>query len=372
MSLAACGGSRSKSPGQSSVTSSSALRAPAWFSTPRQNDTRYRYFVGSAYGQPDEGTARELAVQKALYELSVFCGATLNAESFTFEAERNGEQTQEVSVSVSVAGEEISIQEASTHRWKIGRNDDGRYDAYVEIKWPNAQYDKVRAAQRDRANRALALFLEAQQAADEYEVSKATRLLRECKPLLAGAQALIPVDHPKYRNSGLVYEAVEALSARVTKMRAERSGRMAVAVLCIENGRANDCESRWVGTVRSQVTQGAFEVAADPVPTGVAEAILDSRSPRADRALRASGYVLAVKYRVRESGREDGFVFARCGARGVIFDTDKKKNLHVREVKPKKGGHVNLPGAVNKACEKAEREMMAWIDRSIGAVKGTR
>ena len=348
-----------------------AFAAPTWFNSPQKGNARFLYFLGSANGASDESTARELAVQKALYELSVFCGANLTTDFRSVEVEKNGQLNQEVTLAVDVAGEEIAIREAATEKWVVGKGSDGSYDAYVRIRWPRSEYKAIQVAKREQAERALALLLKAETATDDYRIADAHRFLRETKQALGPVKGQIRLNHPKYSNSGLVFDAATALGDRLREIDRLRKKKMAVSVLCYENDGAKDCASRWVGAVRQRATQAGFKVAANDVSRGTTAAILDSRNPDPDAAMRSSAYVLAVKYDARLSGTDGGFVFVRCGARAVVFDTDQKKILHVGEVKPLKGGHVDFPGAVKKACSNAEKEVTAWIDQHVGALQGS-
>ena len=342
---------------------------PDWFSKPEQGTGRFLYFVGSTAAAPDESSARELAAQKALYELSVYCGAQLTTDFSSVEVEKNGELNQEVSLTVDVSGEEITIQEASTDKWVVQPNEKTGFDAYVRIKWPRAQYRVVLAAKQAKATRALSLFLEAERAAEDLRMSDARRFLRETRQALGPLRGQLPLDHPTYTNSGLVFDGAEALATRLQDIEARRSRVMAVSVVCAENGSPRACASRWVGSIRERIAQLGFEIATQPVTDLTATAILDSKAPTTDASLRESRYVFAVKYDANNSGQEDGFAFARCGVRGVVFDTDQNEILHITEVKPQKGGHVHFAGAIIKGCEKAETELMAWIDQSVSSLK---
>ena len=365
--ITACGGTRNRRGSQSRR----AHAAPQWFVTPQKGDARYLYFLGSANAAADESSARELAVQKALYELSVYCGATLTTDFKSVEIERNGKLNQQVALTVDVAGEEVSIRQAATEKWTVGKGSDGRFDAYVRLRWPRSEYARVQAAQRAKAERALSLFLEAEKATARFALSDAERLVRETRTLLGPVRSQIPLNHPTYRNSGLVFDAAEALSERLDGMRSSMDKRVAVAVICHENGKPKPCASRWVGTIRGRVTRAGLEVASEAVSPATTAAILDSRNPDPDPTVRNSKYVLAVKYDARLSGTESGFVFARCGARAVVFGTEKKRILKVTEVKPKKGGHVHFEGAMKKGCAQAEAELTAWIDQNMDALRGS-
>ena len=340
---------------------------PAWFTNPQPNGPSHLYFVGSA-NSPDQGAARELALQKALYELSVFCGAALTTDFSSVEVEKNGELNQEVALTVDVAGEEITIQEVTTEAWQVGPSPQG-YDAFVQVKWPRSQYQRVLAARRAKAKRALTLLLEAQAAAETYRMADAQRLLRETRRALGPVRGNVPLDHPKYANSGLVFDAAEGLAQHLDDMQKNRGKSMSVAVLCIDEGESKACDSRWVGAIRQRVTESGFDVATSPLGPTTTRDILESQAPSIDAATRSSRYVLAVKYEFRKSAEEYGFIFARCGARAVVFDTDANEIRHVTEVKPMKGGHVNYPGAVKKGCQQAESSLLGWIDQNIGPLK---
>ncbi len=348
--------------------SSAPVKPPAWFAQPKPSDTQFLYFLGDANAR-EEAMARELAVQKALYELSIYCGASLTTDFSSVEIEKNGQLNQEVSLTVDVAGEEISIQEAATESWSVQKNSAGGYNAYVRLKWPKTQFARVQQARRAKAKRSLELYLEAERAVEAYQLRKAERLIRETRQALGPTRSSIPLSHPKLSNSGLVFDAVEALKARLDQLRPERESSMAVTVVCEIKDQPDQCASRWVGKIRERVGKAGFQIASAPVPRPTTKAILDSRAPELDTSTRASRYVLALRYNTWQSAVEYGFVYARCGARAVLFDVDLNEIRQVKEVKPEKGGHVNFPGAMTIACRKAESQVLAWMDQNLAALK---
>lgn len=343
---------------------------PSWFLTPQKSSRQFLYFVGDASDAPDESTARELAVQKALYELSVYCGADLTTDFKSVEVERNGELNQEVSLTVDVAGRDISIREATTDKWVVGRGKDG-FNAFVRIKWPMREYNNVRAAQRDSANVALARLVAAEEAFAAQRWPEAKRLARQAKQAMTSVPNQLPMDNERYPRSGLVSDGIRTLERRLKETSDRRARVIAVSVSCTQNGNDQPCASRWVGHIKQRVTQAGMEIAPVPITPTAADAILGARKPADDAGLRGSRFVLAVKYAATHSGTQDGFAFARCGARGVMFDTEQNDVLQVGEVKPQKGGHVHFEGAVRKACEKAEAELIAWIDKNISTAQGS-
>lgn len=339
--------------------------APKWFkSPPKASGTLY--FVGSASGAFDEQTARDLAVQKALSELTVFCGAQIKSDFQSEEVERNGQLTQSVSMTVDVAGDELTIREAEIKASETGAGSDGTWDGYVLVQWPKAQYEAVLASQRQRAERALAIFLEAEAAATALQIADANGKLREAKQILGPMKAQLPLKHPTYSNSGLLWDALEALKARLNDLSKERRHVFHVAVLC--SGKSG-CPSHLTGAVKQKVSSLGYKVSAVQVPSAVAEEIVNSSNPKQDASLRSAGFVLAVRYDGKMTAKEDGFVFAHCGARGVVYDTDANRIVGVHEVKPLKAGHVHYEGALEKSCGKAESDLMGWLDQTLPGFK---
>lgn len=342
--------------------------APKWFQSPPKG-ARSLYFVGSAAGAADEQTARDLAVQKALSELTVYCGANITSDFSSEEVERNGQLTQTVSLTVDIAGDEMTIREAVVKETKSGAASDGTWDAFALVEWPKAQYEAVLASQRQRAERALALYLEAEQAAGGMQIALAETKLRESKQILGPMKAQVPLRHAKYTNSALLWDAVQAMKTRLADIVAKRRRVLHVAVLCHQNGKPAACPSHRVGAVKQSVSRGGLEVSADRVEPRVAEEIVSSSSPRGDASLRSAGFVLAVRYDGKLTAQEDGFTFVHCGARGVVYDTDAHRIVQVHEVKPRKGGHVHFEGALEKSCGKAEEDMVAWLGETLPKLK---
>ncbi len=354
--VAACGGGTMATKG-----------APEWFHNPPKGRETL-FFVGDASGSSDEGTARELAIQKALSELTVYCGATITSDFKSVEAEANGKYEQMVSMTVDIAGEELTIREAVVKQTVVEKSRDG-FDGWALIEWPRAQYEAVLVAQRARAQRALALFLEADEALTDRRVSDAQTKLKEAQSVLGPMKAQIPINHEKYHNSALLQDAMEALRGRLKEIASERKKVMAVVVNCSLDGREIACRDEWVGEVRQIVAGSGFKVSADNVSTTLASAILTSSSPQTDATVRASGYVIAARYDAKSTAVEDGVHYIHCGARGVVFDTDASRILGVKEVPPIKGAHPQQAGAIKTACSKAGREMADWLQQELANFK---
>lgn len=344
------------------------IAAPEWAKKPPQSPSKL-YFVGDTSGAFDEPTARDLAVQKAIAELTVYCGASVKSEASSVEVEQNGKQGQSYSVTVDVAGDEITLREALVKEVVVGRASDGTFDAYALLEWPKAQYEAVLVAQRERARRALELYLEGEAAAGANDVPEAKTKVREVKAILGPMRSRIPVQHAKIADTGLLADAVKALEQRIEDFVARRRKLVAVAVECDENGAAAGCPSHRVGAVGQRVSGRGFTVATAGVPSRLAREILASANPSADAQLRSAGFVVAVRYDANLLAKEDGFTFVHCGARGVVYDTDAHRIVSVKEVKPIKGGHVHFQGAAEKGCGKAEEEVVGWLDQTLSGMK---
>jgi hypothetical protein len=340
---------------------------PGWFHNPPKG-ARSLYFVGDSNGAPDEATARELAISKALAELTVYCGAKITSDFKSEESEKNGQYEQMVSMTVDVAGDELTIREAAVKESVVGKN--GKtFDGWALIEWPKEQFEGVLAAQKARATRALNLFLEAEAATNERRVADAQTKLAEAQSVLGPMKAQIPLDHATYHNSSLLSDALEALRGRLKAIAAERKKVMAVVVSCNLDGKSMACVDEWVGQVRQIVSGSGFKVSADDISSALASAILTSSSPQTDATARSSGYVIAVRYDVASTAVESGVHYMHCGARTVLFDTDASRILGVKEVSPVKGAHPQKDGAIKMGCKKAGTQVGEWLQHELANFK---
>ncbi len=350
----------------SACSGTKSVVRPGWFSTPPKS-MRNLYFVGDATGAIDVSNAKELAVAKAMSELTVYCGATVKAEFQSLEREVNGKYEQVVSQTVDVAGEELTIREAVVKEVVAGEASDGSFTGYALIEWPKARYQEVLRAQRARAQRALALHLEADAAFGQMQLSLAQSKLGEAKQIMGAYRTQIPLDHPKISNSFLLQNAMNALEARILSAVEQRSRLIAVEVGCQEKGVKVQCPSHRTGTIQQTLAQQGFKLSTDAMPSGLAQQILASSSPQVDAQMRNAKYILAVNYSARFTGEDSGFTFAHCGAKAALFDTEQKRMVSVKEVKPIKGGHISFAGAVKKGCGSAEKDLLSWLQQTLAS-----
>lgn len=335
--------------------------APAWIQTPPPHSARALVFVGQAQG-PDETTARELAVGRALTELSKYCGAAVSSRFELVDAEIDGRSVQTVSETVTVAGETLALERVTVEATVVEPRPGGGFNGYARIEWPRAEYTELQRLRRDRAMSAIPPLLEAEAAIERRSPSRARTALAEAEERWGDSVAQIPLDHPRFPHTGALTAAIEAAGRALDTLESERARSLAVGVDC----RPVACPADRVGRVRARVTKAGLSVASRPVPPDLVRAI--GRVP--DLALRPpdreTAFLLAVTYDVEAMGEEDGFVFARCGARAVVFDTDRARIVEMTEVKPRKGGHLHIEGAAARACRDAEGELGPWLDGVLG------
>lgn len=342
-----------------------SIPAPPWFKSP-PHSTQSLFFVGDATGAADEGTARDLARSKALHELTTFCGASIKSEGQSLEREANGKYEQVVSLTVDVAGDELTVREAVVRQAVTGRGADGTYDAFVLLEWPRAEYEGVRRAQADRAGRALALYLEADTLAKDLDVLAAGAKLKEAKAILGPMRTQVPLDHPTYRNSGLLWDAISALSDRLAHLDQERKAVFAVALLCTRETQPIACRTEHAGTIGQAVARGGAKVSAEKVPEGVAREILTSSSPKPDRTLRSAGFVVAVELDAELIGKDQYFSYYRGKAHAVLFDTETNRIVDQQEFAGDKVGHPSGEQATEKAFSTVEKQVTSWVEGAVG------
>lgn len=351
-------------------TSSGARRAypiPEWYNQPPTSG-RFLYFLGSANGATDETMARELAVQKALGALTLYCGANITSEFSSKDIEHNGVSQQEVSATIDIAGDDVTIRQAVVKEVAIGAGSDGTYDAYALIEWPKSEYDLVLAGQRQRAERALGLFLEAESAAHNMRILEAENALSEAQSVLGPMKARISLSHPKYQNDVLLREAMEALEERLKAQKQARRQLIAVGMRCLRKERPMPCRAR-IGALRQKISEQGFKISTEPASPTLVESMLTFGKPPADTDLQAAGLIVAVEYRAR-TAKEGPFIYAWCRARGALFDTDTKRIVHTEEVKPNKDGHPrSAKKAIERSCRKVEAHLANWLEAILPAAK---
>lgn len=373
--LVACGAEKSAArakeepptPRSANKASRTGIAAPAWFSAPPKSP-RSLYFVGDANGASDEASARELAVNKALAELTLYCGASIKSEGKSLERERNGHLEQVVSMTVDVAGDELTVKEAVVKHAVAGRGSDGTYDAYALLEWPKAQYDAVQTMQRDRGKHALELFLKARGRADELDVGGSKGLLKEARAILGPMKSTILLQNAEYKNTALLYEAMTALQDRLDGLDKERKQVFAVAVECLKDGKPATCNPSRAGALRQALSGSGRKVAVEAIPASTARDILSSENPSADKTVRSAGYVVAVRYTADLQAVEGPFTFIRYGARAVVYDTSTNRIICAYEVPLQKEGHPTFEGAMEKGFNIAEKAMLGWLGEQIPKV----
>lgn len=349
---------------------STALRpAPSWISTPPRHSPITLVFVGQAAAK-DRVTARELAVGRALTELSKFCGATLSTEFVLVDAERNGVAEQRVQETVRVAGAEIPLEGVVVEETVVQPQPDG-FDGYARVRWPRRAYQAFLARRRDQIVAAVAPFEAAEAALARMRLVEAAARLEEARARLGGVEAQVSLDHPRFPHSGVLSDAVEALERRLARLSAERLGRIAVGVDCGVRRAQVDCPAHRVGGIQEEITGAGLAVPPRAVPPDVVRAIAGGSVPTLGEAERSAAHLLAVTFDVEPLGEQDGFVFARCGAQAALVDTDRGEIVDTVAIPPRKGGHLDLERAAERGCRDADAEVRSWLGGVLGRVEAS-
>ncbi len=362
--LSACGGSSQATKG----SSDGELARPAWFDN-RPKSPSSLFFVGDAAGASDESTARDLAIQKALADLTNYCGASVKSEFKSSEREENGRSEQVVSLQVDVAGDEITVREAVVRQTVVGKDTSGLYAAYALIEWPRVQYEAVLASQRERGKRALDQYLEAHSAMKENDTPRAKQLWKEAKTTLGPQKSQVPLDHAEYKNTGLLWDAIVVLGEKLDASAKEKKNVYAVTVACMRDGKAAGCNASRVGTLKQAVAKTGKKVATDAVSAQTASSILDAENPELDRSVRNTGYVVAVRYKADLQAIDGPFTFVRYSASIVVFDVAANRVVEVQEISPEKEGHPTFDGAMEKGFNNAEKKLVKWIEDKLPSIK---
>jgi len=337
--------------------------APAWFSAPPKAPDSLS-FAGDASDAPDETTARELAVQKAFSELSLYVGAKLRSSASVEQREVNGVLQTDVSATLDLEGEPIEIAEARVTRVEVKPGPRG-FDGWALVEWPRAQYDAVLASRKNRAERALGIYREAERAAETSELALAADKLGEAEELVGKSVSNVSLGDAAIKDTAVLRTAMATLRERIAAVAAERKAVCAVGVRCMKEGAAVACEER-AGAVRAMITKLGKKVSATPPSAATLDAILGAGAPELDPSVRGTGCVVAVQFTATLMENAKPFVFIRYGARGVIFDPETRRVRHSHEIAPTKMGHVNFEGAMKKGFDLAQATMLGEIGRALG------
>ncbi len=352
-------------------TASRRQPAPLWYQQPPKHTAQYLYFIGDSTNQPDESTAREFAIQKALSALSQYCGAVIQTHFQSAESERNGKYNQMVSLTVDIAGEELTIREALVEQAMVRRGLNEDFDGFAMIRWPQQQYRAVLRRQQARARRGLEVYLQAQSHLAAHRLPEAKAKLDEAATLISSLRTEIALSHKKITHTGLLNDALNSLETRIIAIEGARQGVVAVGLACTEKRSSVLCPRHRIGHVREQVVSQGLEVTPTPVTPLLVQKLTKTSSSSVRPTLRDARYLLAVTYNSELAGEEDGFVFARCSARAALFDTDKGHIVDTAQVRPQKGGHIHFAGASAKGCDEAETNLTDWMRQVLSNLNPT-
>lgn len=349
---------------------------PRWFEHPPEG-IDVLYFVGDTTGASDEESARDLAIQKALHNLSVYVGATVTSNFGGTLREQDGKTEQVVELTVDVAGERFEIRQASLRQIKVAPSPDG-FDAYALVEWPKTQYEAVLETKRRRAQRALELYLEAEEHAQAYRDREATALLTQTETALGPAGTSVPIEHDRLTNTALLRDAVQALRRRLTDRHDAQKELCAVGVVCTRDGKTIPCDAGRAGAMTEAISQSGRSVADISIADDTVLTLTTSEQPsKLEGPARAFSCVVATSYDAKTLAVERGVLFIRYGGRAVIFDAIDGRIVDSKEVPSSKVGFPIFDGKKNDAYGRAEKkgfdavegDLAGWVKERLGGMQ---
>jgi len=337
---------------------------PNWFTTP-PTERGTLLFVGDATQQTDAETARDLAVQKALFQLSLKVGAKIESRFDSKEAETNGQGTQSVSLEMSIAGEELTAR-GVTIRKTVTQPQDDTYDAYVLIAWPEKEYQAIVRTQQNRAEKALRDYLAAKDAMTAKNISEAIRLAENAG--LAVPAVPLRLSHPDIPDTTVLRQSLKELAAQARQLAKEKAGVCAMEVVCERDGQTKKCaNSRYVALSRA-ITEAGKKVSSQRLGANLARMILDANSPTLSAEAKGSGCLVAVGFHSEHRAKSGPFIFINYSARVAVYDVESGRITHSFEVPPTKVGHVKYEGAMKKGFDAAQTKIATFLSNQL---KGT-
>lgn len=337
---------------------------PGWFTTPpSENGTLL--FVGDSTQQSDAEMARDLAVQKALFQLSLKVGAKIESRFDSKESETNGKNSQSVSLEMSIAGEEFTAR-GVTIRKSVTHAHADSYNAYVLIAWPEVEYQAIVKTQQNRAEKALRDYLAAQDAVTAKNISEAIRLAENAEKAVPSVP--LRLSHPDIPDTTVLRQSLKDLAAQARQLAQEKAGVCAMEVVCERDGKEVKCaNSRYVALSRS-LTETGKKVSSRRLGSNLARMILDANTPKLSAEAKDSGCLVAIGFQSEHRAKSGPFIYINYSARVAVYDVESGRITHSFEVPPTKVGHVKYEGAMKKGFDVAQGKIAAYL---TGQLKGT-
>lgn len=337
--------------------------APAWFEkVPESRESLY--FSGSSSAAPSPERARELAFQKAMSALVTFVGARVRSDFNSFEREQNGVHEQSVDLVVEVAGEEqtlrgVRLKDSAT------LESGGGWDGYALIEWPKKEREAVLAAAQARAQRALELYRQAEQARRSGDLSLALEGLKNTLDLLGASRAPLPLPDPELSTTETLRAAALSLRDRVEAERAAKKKRCALGLRCLRDGAASPCRAEHLAAFEGSITEAGLALAPGPIGAQSIAAILEGGGQSLEPGLESVGCVVAVELSSETLGKVGPFFYARGSGRLAIFDVESRQIRKTAQAKPDKVGHISEDQVAEKGYQQAEKALAPELARAL-------
>ncbi|MBI2377715.1 MAG: hypothetical protein HYV07_27180 [Deltaproteobacteria bacterium] len=345
-----------------------ASAPPAWFTKPPES-AEVLYFTGDATEQPDEETARDTALQKALHHLLVYCGARIESEFKSLEVEKNGAYEQSTELGVTVTGEQIEVQKTKLRSWHVDVSEHG-FNGYALVAWPKEEYARVMSSKTELAERALERYLAAAAAFDSNDPGTAVSALADARRFLGTSKAVLPLRHTKIADTRTLAVSIDSLDKRISEKLAVTRGVLAVDVLCKTDAKPVPCAPERASALRQAIAESGKKVSPSSLPAEVIARILDARVEDRTGLPSDAGFVVAVEMTTEFREKDAyGFQYVNYSARAAVLDVRTAQVVHTRSIAPTKVGHVKLDGAIAKGLTEAQRILADDLKAAVGGLK---
>lgn len=336
----------------SGCASPQTVEPPSWFSTP-PTGAQALYFVGDADLADSEHDARRLAVEHALAELAVYCGATVDSKFSSNSSETNGNVEQKVDFSVQLHGASVSIQKAVIKQTRVQKSTQHGYRAFALLAWPKSEYARLMQVQVEQA-------LAAAERLEQARVALAARDFKTAEPHVQAAEdnvkqapAALSLSHPKYANVGSLQAAVREVQTALTQLKASAAKTTLLGMRCRKNNADIPCETQWVDAFAERITASGHAL------------LRTSSSPQALRPEdREASRMVWVQLQAKTQS-EGPFTYARCHNTVELWNTADQKASQTHAFRGAKTGHPKASAAMNKSCLDSTTHALKWLETEL-------